>query len=221
MLPAMIPADGQAAVAIANATKHNCTVVVRVHNKLVSWRCEEAAPQQAAHGAGMHTSLSHMWDEASRCADTPSQANSVQDGDGRLWGYDAKQAIPCAFRAESGAPVVFPGYVPLKFETAPACGAALTSANSMEDEAGRLWGWDQTSKENCAFKDASSGQPVYYAAPAPSPTPEAEAKPEARPEVSPSAAGVWPCFHALGGLEPCSFLSWCVSLLLCRSHQHQ
>jgi hypothetical protein len=164
-------------------------VVVRVHNEQVSWDCEDAAPQQRTQGADLNTSLSAMWEQASRCTDTPDKANSVQDGNGRLWGFDAKEAHPCAFRAESGAPIMYPGYVPLKFETAPACGAAPTPANSMEDDQGRLWGWDQTSKENCAFKDASSGQPVYYAAPAPSPTPEAEAKPNAGPEVSPSAAG--------------------------------
>jgi len=76
----------------------------------------------------------------------------------------------------------------VKWETTPACSDVPTTSNSMPDADGRLWGWDAVQEDNCAFKDASSGQPIRY------PSASAPALGEAAAAlngVSPSAAGKW------------------------------
>jgi hypothetical protein len=54
--------------------------------------------------------------------------------------------------------------------------------------AGRRWGWDQDKEINCAFKDTSTGQPIYIPLPTPVPGDKNAAglAPNALP---PSAAG--------------------------------
>ena len=86
----------------------------------------------------------------------------------------------------------FPAWPPVaplmqvKWETAPACTAAPTSTNSMPDAQGRLWGWDAVEEDNCAFKNPSSGAPLYFASYNPEPVEDTAAN---VPVVSPSAAG--------------------------------
>ena len=54
--------------------------------------------------------------------------------------------------------------------------------------AGRRWGWDQDKEVNCAFKDTSTGQPIYL--PLPSPVPgDKNAAGLAPNSLPPTAAG--------------------------------
>jgi hypothetical protein len=48
--------------------------------------------------------------ESCRCPDAPNKTNSVQDGVGRLWGYDAEQQRPCAYKSADGTSVFYAGY---------------------------------------------------------------------------------------------------------------
>lgn len=137
--------------------------------------------------------LAPSWAEAALCRVPPNKANSVQDAMGRLWGYDADSQRPCAYRQDDGSTATFEGYLPVHFDTAPACADAPSSANSMADARGRLWGWDTGRQENCAFKDPSSGEPLVYAGYPPQP-PASSATPQhqqvqSSPAMLPSAAG--------------------------------
>lgn len=50
----------------------------------------------------------------------------------------------CVFRATS------PQWAPVTWKEAKACSGVPTAANSVYDESGKLWGWQDSS--NCAFK---------------------------------------------------------------------
>lgn len=144
-------------MAVANATKGNCVLSVRVVNKKVEWHCSDpvaATPSVTAGPAGPNTtaaspspspgegeapstdSLAADWMTASKCPETPDKSNSVQDALGRLWGYDAELQGPCAFRAEDGTSLQYSGYIQVRFDTSPACAGTPTSTNSMEDAQG-------------------------------------------------------------------------------------
>jgi hypothetical protein len=196
-------------VALAKASKGNCILSVKIHNNKVAWHCAEPASKPAgtsvssdaaqlsvinppaAHyaaspsTAGDVTGLANLWLQASRCHHAPDLTNSIPDPESRLWGEE--QQKPCAYRADDNTPMLYHGFLPLKFETTPACNSLPTATNSMPDKQGRLFGWDQSQQEYCAFKDASTGQPVYP----PSPSAASPNTPEdAGPELAPSAAGV-------------------------------
>lgn len=195
-------------MALANVNKGNCILSVSVHNKKVTWHCAEPASQPSASDAadalpspgintpaeqhatfpsttGDATGLANLWLKASSCNHAPDLTNSIPDPEGRLWGEE--QEKPCAYRADNNTPVLYQGFLPLKFETTPACSSLPTATNSMPDAQNRLFGWDQSQQEYCAFKDASIGQPVFASSPftAPPNAPE-----DAGPELAPSAAGV-------------------------------
>lgn len=96
---------------------------------------------------------------APACVAEPTKRTSVQDTLGRLWWWE--QSRSCAYRAPSREAIFYPGYVAVKWETAPTCQQARipTLINSMADAEGRLWSWEHS--DNCVFRDAS-GAPVTH-----------------------------------------------------------
>lgn len=64
----------------------------------------------------------------------------------------------CAAAAPSPSPSPAPAAV--TWEIAPACRDAPNKTNSVQDGAGRLWGWQEG--KACAYK-TSANQPIYYA----------------------------------------------------------
>lgn len=111
---------------------------------------------------------------APACVAEPTKRASVQDTLGRLWWWEAGRS--CAYRAPSGEALFYAGYTQVKWETAPACRAAVTPTliNSMADAEGRLWSWEED--DNCVFRDANGGPVTHQqllaavSSPAPAPT---------------------------------------------------
>jgi hypothetical protein len=62
----------------------------------------------------------------------------------------------------------------------------MAFANVITTPPGRLWGWDAAEDEICAYKNPSSGAPVYLTPP-PQVTNETQSDPP--PQLAPSAAG--------------------------------
>jgi hypothetical protein len=133
--------------------------------------------------------LAPSWEQAMVCRVQPNKTNSVQDCMGRLWGYDMDLQRPCAFRQLNGTSQDYPGFVTVRFDTAPACSGAPSSTNSMADAQGNLCGWNSDLQENCAFKDPQTGEPLLFPGYAPEPVESLPGTQAGAAQMLPSAAG--------------------------------
>ena len=117
----------------------------------------EGSPSQAPDTVDTAASLSQapdQWETANSCSSMPSDTNSVLDQSGRLWGWEnSKVSLPisslslltmrilflthCSVHAQSCAYKSTPQY-----ENAPRCGSVGINGPRVEDNMGRLWGWE-------------------------------------------------------------------------------
>lgn len=88
-----------------------------------------------------------LYEAVPTCSAPPTIGNSVEDTEGRLWGWESWQS--CVFRDYVS---VQPERVNSAWEAAPACTAKANSGNSVADSIGSLWGWENS--KSCAFRAA-------------------------------------------------------------------
>lgn len=96
------------------------------------------------------------WATAVVCKAAATNANSVVDAQGKLWGWESgrscahRSAAAAAFAAKSGATARGSDRMTVVWEAAPGCRAVPTAANTIADKFGRLWSWEDGT--TCAFK---------------------------------------------------------------------
>lgn len=100
---------------------------------------------------------------ARTCVRAPTSLNSVADSSGRLWGWEKGQS--CVFRARFVADSQPVSYSATTWQSSPTCWGVPTPQNSVMDDLGRMWGWQNGA--SCAYR----GIPPLRGAP---PAPEVE-----------------------------------------------
>jgi hypothetical protein len=94
-----------------------------------------------------------LYEAEPACPFAPTADNSISDAQGRLWGrHNGRE---CVFKGASGSAgsAALARSVPLKWQSAVACRAAATNANSVVDADGKLWGWENG--RSCAHRNAA------------------------------------------------------------------
>jgi hypothetical protein len=95
------------------------------------------------------------YNEAPTCLFPLTRSNSMADDQGRFWSLmDGKE---CVFRPAAAA-IPRPVARSVSWQDAPACVEQPNESNSVADNNGRLWGWQEG--ESCAFKSESAAQGV-------------------------------------------------------------
>lgn len=119
--------------------------------------------QQAQHGllgpnlwdntGGVHTFGNYK--SVPPCPFQPSKTNSVSDMQGRFWSWN--NGVECVFRTPAIPGGQQPTAKPVKmdWETAVTCDDAPNERNSVVDDNGRLWGWQNDT--SCAFRQWGKG----------------------------------------------------------------
>lgn len=81
----------------------------------------------------------------------------------QTWGWEQQSGSLCAFKDDQQLPIPQQQtYTMLSWSEAPACleQPQPTADNAVPDKFGCLWGWQLN--RNCAYRDAATGQPVYF-----------------------------------------------------------
>ncbi|WIA23196.1 hypothetical protein OEZ86_010086 [Tetradesmus obliquus] len=93
---------------------------------------------------------SAAFDQAPACPFPPTKENSAPDKAGRLWSLNNSNNKLCAFRPY---PDITPSAPVISWATASDCAGAANVTNSVTDDNGRLWGWQQDA--SCAFRSSA------------------------------------------------------------------
>jgi hypothetical protein len=105
----------------------------------------EIAPQPRTAVPMIRPSASYT--EAPTCLFPLTRSNSMADDQGRFWSLmDGKE---CVFRPAAAA-IPRPVAKSVSWQDAAACIEQPNESNSVADESGRLWGWQEGA--SCAFK---------------------------------------------------------------------
>jgi len=137
--------------------QHSSACGVRcVHNLLTFLVC------LLPHAPPFLLTLTHTqpYAVAPTCTRAPTSLNSVADSSGRLWGWEKGQS--CVFRAAAVAPTQPVSYSATTWQSSPSCWGVPSPQNSVLDDLGRLWGWQNGA--SCAYR---SIPPLRGSTPAP------------------------------------------------------